>query len=146
MAQGYLARKKFARKIFKFVYLSLFHNYKIVVKVRISSPLQTWLVDSSNRKETRPRRPWILVWKFSLRSFPLQDVPVPLYIILRVILIPIEAKTYLLNTMIFQQIFLLFPIFGLIYWLDIRKKLSPISFANHSTNKRFNFLMCFLVL
>ena len=28
-AQGYLARKKFARQIFKCVYLSL-HNYKIV--------------------------------------------------------------------------------------------------------------------
>ena len=47
-------------------------NYKIVFKVRISSPLQTYLVDSSDRIETRPRRPRIQFEKFNL-----QDVPVP---------------------------------------------------------------------
>ena len=41
-AQGYLARKNFARKMFKYVYLTFFdHNYKIVFKVLISSPLET---------------------------------------------------------------------------------------------------------
>ena len=53
-AQGYLARK-----IFKCVFYLSFHNYKIVFKVRISYPLQIKLVDGSNRKETRPRRPRI---------------------------------------------------------------------------------------
>ena len=50
--QGYLAKKKFKRKIFKCVYLSLFIITKIVFQVRISSPLQTQLVDGSNRKPT----------------------------------------------------------------------------------------------
>jgi hypothetical protein len=66
MAQGYLARKKksqgkkFARK-FSNVLILPSHNYKIVFKVRISSPLHSLLlVDGSNRKETNP------VWKFSL--------------------------------------------------------------------------------
>ena len=38
-----------------------FNNYKIVFKVRISSPLLTWLVNGPNRKETRPRRPRIQI-------------------------------------------------------------------------------------
>ena len=49
-----------------------FHNYKIVFKIRISSPLQTLLVDGSNRKETRPRRP-----RIQFENFLLQVVPVP---------------------------------------------------------------------
>ena len=46
-----------------------FHNYKIVFKVRISSPLQTLIVDGSNRKETRPRRPRIQFENFSCETF-----------------------------------------------------------------------------
>ena len=66
LAQGYLERK-----IFKCVYLSLFfHNYKIIFKVRISSPLQTKLIDGSNRKETRPRRPRIQFENFPCETFP----------------------------------------------------------------------------
>jgi len=38
MAQGYHSRKKFARKFFKWVYLS-FHNYTIVLKLFSSSNL-----------------------------------------------------------------------------------------------------------
>ena len=48
--QGNLARKKFARKIFKICLSLSFHNYKIDFKVRISFPHQTLLVDGSNRK------------------------------------------------------------------------------------------------
>ena len=47
-----------------------FHNYKIVFKVRISSPLQTYLVDGFNRKETRPRRPRIQFENFPGETFP----------------------------------------------------------------------------
>ena len=71
MAKGYLARKKNSQGKFSNVLILPSHNYKIVFKVRISSPLQSLLlVDGSNRKETNP------VWKFSLWNFSLQDVTV----------------------------------------------------------------------
>ena len=48
----------------------IFHNQKTVFKVRISFPLQTYLVDGSNRKETRPRRPRIQFENFPSETFP----------------------------------------------------------------------------
>ena len=53
------------------MFLSLsFHNYKSVFKVRISSPLQTLLVNGSNRKETHPRRVRIKNENFPGETFP----------------------------------------------------------------------------
>ena len=47
-----------------------FNYYKIVFKVRISSPLLTWLVNGPNRKEIRPRRP-----RIQFENFPTETLP-----------------------------------------------------------------------
>ena len=65
MAQGYLARKKLAMKIFKCV-------YKIVFKVQISSPLQTWLIDG--RKETSPHGSRIQFENFPCKTWALDPI------------------------------------------------------------------------
>ena len=55
---GISHKEKLRKKKFQMCLYLSFYNYKIVFKVGISSPLQTQfkLFDSSNRKETRPRR------------------------------------------------------------------------------------------
>ena len=52
---GISRKEKLCKENFQMCLSLSFHNYKIVFKVRISSPLQTQLVGSSNRKETRSR-------------------------------------------------------------------------------------------
>ena len=52
-------KEKIRKENFQICLSLSFHYNKIEIKVRISSPLQTYLVDVSNRKETYPRRPQI---------------------------------------------------------------------------------------
>ena len=58
------------KQIFQMCLSLTFHIYKIVFKVRISSPLQTYLVYGSNRKETRPQATTNPVLKKTCKTFP----------------------------------------------------------------------------
>ena len=67
---GISFNEKICRENFQ-MFLSLsFHNKKIVFKIWVSSPLQAWLVDDSDGKETHPR--W---WRIKFKNFPCITFP-----------------------------------------------------------------------